>query len=81
MPKRDVVRGYAQGIFEIALAEGDLEQVEDELYRFAKTLEREGPLREALLDPTLPNERKRARDRRTCSARRPAGTRSRCSAS
>jgi F-type H+-transporting ATPase subunit delta len=60
VPKRDVVQGYAQGIFEIASAEGDLEEVEDQLYRFAKTLEREGPLREALLDPTLPNDRKRA---------------------
>ena len=55
-----LVRGYAQALFAIAEAEGDLETVEDELYRFAKTVQREGKLREALTDPKLPVERKKA---------------------
>ena len=41
-------------------AEGDgvLDDVEDELFRFARLLEREPPLRAALSDPGLPDERK-----------------------
>ncbi len=61
MAEKDrLIRGYAQAIFAVAEAEGDLEQVEDELYRFARTVEREGELREALTDPGLPPERKKA---------------------
>jgi F-type H+-transporting ATPase subunit delta len=55
-----LVRGYAQALFSVAEAEGSLEQVEDELFRFGKTVEREPQLREALTDPGLPAERKRA---------------------
>lgn len=50
----DIVRGYAQALFQVAQAEGALEQVEDELFRFARLLENETRLREALTDPTLP---------------------------
>jgi len=60
MAEQDLIRGYAQALFAMAAAEGDLEQVEDELYRFGKTVEREGRLREALTDPALPTDRKRA---------------------
>ncbi|HYU57488.1 MAG TPA: ATP synthase F1 subunit delta [Actinomycetota bacterium] len=56
----DAVRGYAQAIFQIAEAEGALEAVEDELFRFAKALESEDRLRDALSDPVLPAERKKA---------------------
>jgi F-type H+-transporting ATPase subunit delta len=56
----DRVRGYAQAIFAIAEAEGVLDRVEDELYRFAKVVEREHQLREALTDPALPPDRKKA---------------------
>lgn len=55
-----VVRGYAQGLFAVAEAEGELDRVEDELYRFGKTVEREASLREALIDPSLPADRKKA---------------------
>jgi F-type H+-transporting ATPase subunit delta len=48
------VQGYATALFEVARAEGALEQVEDELFRFARTLERETRLRDALTDPNLP---------------------------
>lgn len=53
-----LVDGYARAIFAVAEAEGTLEQVEDELYRFGKMLERETRLREALTDPQLPAENK-----------------------
>ncbi len=48
------VHGYATALFEVAKAEGALEQVEDELFRFARTLEQEVRLRDALTDPKLP---------------------------
>jgi F-type H+-transporting ATPase subunit delta len=54
----DLARGYAQALFQVAKAEGALEQVEDELFRFARTLENETRLREALTDPSLPAERR-----------------------
>jgi F-type H+-transporting ATPase subunit delta len=54
----DVNRGYAQALFQIAQAEGALEQVEDELFRFARILENETRLREALTDAGLPPEQR-----------------------
>lgn len=43
-----------------AEGEGVLDEVEDELFRFARLLEREPALRAALTDPGLPNDRKSA---------------------
>jgi len=61
MAEKDaLVRGYAEALFAIAEAEGELAAVEDELYGFAKALERETKLREALTDPALPAENKKA---------------------
>jgi F-type H+-transporting ATPase subunit delta len=60
MPSEDLVKGYAQALFSVADAEGVLERVEDELYAFARALERQGDLREALTDAGLPAERKKA---------------------
>lgn len=61
MARRDPrIEGYAQGVFTIAEAEGALEDVEDELFRFAKVVERESALRDALADPALPADRKKA---------------------
>jgi F-type H+-transporting ATPase subunit delta len=57
---KDAIRGYAQALFSIAEAEGALETVEDELFRFARTLEHENQLRETLTDPALPVDRKKA---------------------
>lgn len=56
----DRIHGYAQAIFQIAEAEGALETVEDELFRFAKAVEQHGQLRDALTDPALPADRKKA---------------------
>jgi F-type H+-transporting ATPase subunit delta len=55
-----MVNGYAQALFAVAEAEGTLETVEDELFRFGRALEREPGLRDALVDPSLPIDRKRA---------------------
>jgi len=55
----DVVRGYAEAMFSIAEAEGELEPVEEQVYAFAKMVEKRAKVREALIDPELPNENKR----------------------
>jgi F-type H+-transporting ATPase subunit delta len=54
-----LIQGYAQAMFAVAEAEGDLEQVGDELYRFGKTVETAPELHDALTDPALPPDRKR----------------------
>ena len=59
-PARDpLVHGYALAVFSAAEAEGALGPVEDELYGFAKALETNTGLREALTDLALPIENKR----------------------
>jgi F-type H+-transporting ATPase subunit delta len=55
----DLVRGYAQALFAVASAEGELEQVETQLFAFAKLLERDDRVRDALVNPQLPAENKR----------------------
>jgi F-type H+-transporting ATPase subunit delta len=55
----DVVRGYAEAMYSIAEAEGELEPVEEQVYAFAKMVEKRAKVREALIDPELPNENKR----------------------
>lgn len=54
----DRITGYANGIFEIARAEGDLERVENELLAVSQALESSGELRSALTDPQLPYDKK-----------------------
>jgi F-type H+-transporting ATPase subunit delta len=58
--KDALIRGYARALFAVADAEGELDRVEDELYRFGKTVEAQAKLREALTDPALPADRKKA---------------------
>jgi len=58
--RESLIRGYARALFAIAEAEGALEQVEDELYRFGQAVEKQPKLREALTDPALPGDRKRS---------------------
>jgi F-type H+-transporting ATPase subunit delta len=57
--KDELVRSYAEALFRVAAAEGELDTVERHLFAFAKLLERETRVREALLDPALPTENKR----------------------
>lgn len=56
----DLIRGYAEALFSVATAEGVLPTVEDELYAFARALEQNTALREALTDAALPSENKKA---------------------
>jgi F-type H+-transporting ATPase subunit delta len=61
VPGRDeVVRGYGEALFRVAAAEGELDAVERQLFAFARLLETEGRVRDALTDPALPVENKRA---------------------
>jgi F-type H+-transporting ATPase subunit delta len=50
----DRIDGYARGLFELARAEGTLDEVEDELFRFARSFESSEELRRTLTDETIP---------------------------
>lgn len=58
MTKDAKTSGYAKAIFEIAQSEGDIERVADELFRIARTLEKEHQLRQTLTDIAMPVEGK-----------------------
>ena len=55
-----VTDGYADALFGLASAEGQLERVERELYELARAVESSRELTEALSDPLLPSDRLRA---------------------
>ena len=57
--KDALVRSYAEALFRLAEAEGELDAVERQLFAFAALLERETRLRDALVDPLLPPENKK----------------------
>lgn len=48
------IDGYARGLFELARAEGTLDEVEDELFRFARSYEASEELRSTLADESMP---------------------------
>jgi F-type H+-transporting ATPase subunit delta len=52
------IDGYAAALFEIARVEGSLSEVEDELFRFARTMESNDELRTVLTDAAVPAERR-----------------------
>ena len=54
------IEGYARGLFEIARAEGTLDEVEDELFRFARSFEGSDALRSALSDDQIPPAKRQA---------------------
>lgn len=54
MSNHDRIDGYARALFEVARAEGDLDEVEDELFRFARNVESTDELRNALTDELIP---------------------------
>jgi F-type H+-transporting ATPase subunit delta len=56
----DRIDGYASGLFQIAKAEGTLDEVEDELFRFARSLESSDSLRNALTDELIPAAKRQA---------------------
>ena len=53
MATDELIHGYAEALFRVVRAEGELDRVEDELYRFGKTLETTHELKQALSDQTL----------------------------
>ena len=57
---QDRITGYANGIFELAKAEGELERVESELFTISQALDGSPELRSTLTDPQLPMEKKHA---------------------
>ena len=58
MPARSRIEAYANAMLEVARVEGHLADVEDELFRFARTFEANDELRLALTDAALPVERR-----------------------
>ena len=54
------VEAYANALLEVARVEGHLAEVEDELFRFARSLEASDDLRNALTDELIPAERRQA---------------------
>ncbi len=54
------IEGYARGLFEIARAEGTIDEVEDELFRFARSYESSDELRNALTDEQIPAGKRQA---------------------
>ena len=49
---------YADAVLSVARAEGQLGAIEDDLFRFSRTLEGNDALRTALTDPSLPASRR-----------------------
>lgn len=54
------IDGYAAAILEVAKAEGELARVGDEMFRIARAFESSNELRDALTDPRLSVDRKKA---------------------
>lgn len=54
------IDGYARALFEVARAEGTLDEVEDELFRFARSFESSDALRQALTDEQIPAARRQS---------------------
>lgn len=54
------IEGYARALFEVARVEGTLDEVEDELFRFARSFESNRSLRSTLMDDEIPVERRLA---------------------
>src|SRR5437016_9251346 len=52
------IDAYADALFGVAAAEGRLDDVEDELFRFARVFEGSDELRSALTDPKTPATRR-----------------------
>lgn len=56
----EMIDGYARALFEVARAEGTLDEVEDELFRFARSYESSDALRNTLTDEMIPVAKRQA---------------------
>jgi F-type H+-transporting ATPase subunit delta len=57
---RERNEAYAQGLLDVARGEGPLADIEDDLFRFARTVQSSDDLRMSLSDPKLPIDRRLA---------------------
>ena len=56
----ELIHGYASALFQVVKAEGELDRVEDELFRFGKLLESNYELKQVLSDQAVdPDQRKK----------------------
>ncbi|HVL63781.1 MAG TPA: ATP synthase F1 subunit delta [Actinomycetota bacterium] len=53
MASDPVIHGYAEALFRVVQAEGELDRVEDELFRFGKLLDSNYELKQALADQSI----------------------------
>ena len=60
MSARQLIAGYAMAVFEMLPSVSELDDIEDELFRFARMVESTPALRSALTDRTLPLPLRRA---------------------
>lgn len=60
MSEQDRIEGYAAALFTVARAEGSLDEVEDELFRFSRALEGSDSLRSTLTDQLIPAAKRQA---------------------
>jgi F-type H+-transporting ATPase subunit delta len=58
MASDEIIRGYAEALFRMVRAEGELDRVEDELFRFGKVLESNHDLKQALSDRSIDREQR-----------------------
>lgn len=54
------IDGYSRALFEVARADGTLDEVEDELFRFARSYESSESLRSTLSDENIPAGKRQA---------------------
>ena len=55
----ELIHGYASALFQIVRAEGEIDRVEDELYRFGKLLDTNHELKQALSDQSIDKDQRK----------------------
>lgn len=55
----ELIHGYATALFQVVRAEGEIDRVEDELYRFGKLLDTNHELKQALSDQSIDKEQRK----------------------
>jgi F-type H+-transporting ATPase subunit delta len=58
MATDELIHGYAEALFSIVRAEGELDRVEDELFHFGKLLEGNHELKQALSDKSIDKDQR-----------------------
>ncbi len=55
----ELIHGYATALFQVVRAEGEIDRVEDELYRFGKLLDTNHELKQALSDQSIDTDQRK----------------------